>query len=78
VVVSQKDLLPEPDMQSSGPTTAPVCIPVKWGAVSFECGIRILAECGENAPSEPGPVQLRISEAVADCCLQEAHGKICQ
>ena len=45
---------------------------MKWrGAVNFGCAIKILAECAESTPERPGPVRLRVSEAVADCCRLE-------
>ena len=74
-MVSRKELLPEPDMRSSGRGIKSGRIPVEWGrATRFVCTIKILAESAESAgiaPGGPGPVLLRVSEAVADCCRLE-------
>jgi hypothetical protein len=70
-LVSQNELLPELNVRSSGPEMKTVCIPVEWSTVSFECRIKMLAGCAGNSPGGPGPVRLRVSEAVADCCRLE-------
>ena len=64
---SQYELLAELDVRSSGPEMKSVCIPMEWSTVSFECRITILAGCAGSSPGGPGPVRLRVSEAVADC-----------
>jgi hypothetical protein len=71
MLVSQQELLPELPVPSSGPGIKSVCIPVEWRAVSFECRIKILAECAENAPCGLGPVRLRLREPAADYCRLE-------
>jgi hypothetical protein len=70
-LVGPNELLPELDVRSSGPELKPVRIPVGWSTVSFGCRITILAVCAGDSPGGPGPVRLRVSEAIADCCRIE-------
>lgn len=70
-MVSEQELPSELDSSASERERKPMRIPMRWRTVSFECSVKILAECAGDASSVHGPVRLRIREAVADCCRLE-------